>query len=112
MVECETLYISKVFSPFPGGRHEKDGPFSGQRFRDEFLEPSLAKFPVVHVILDGVAGLPSSFLEEVMGGLVRRRKLPASEFGKRLKITTSDPELEIYIPMAMKYARDAAASLS
>jgi hypothetical protein len=58
--------------------------------------------------LDGLAGLPSSFWEEVFGGLIRKHILAIEQLGERLKIRTSEPELEVYIPMAYKYAQDVA----
>jgi len=33
--------IAKDFSEFPAGRENEDGPYSGQRFRDEILLPKL-----------------------------------------------------------------------
>ncbi|WP_395026283.1 STAS-like domain-containing protein [Comamonas odontotermitis] len=60
--------MSKNFSPFPAGRTPADGPNSGQRFRDEFLVPSLKVGPVC-IILDA-EGYGSSFLEEAFGQLI------------------------------------------
>jgi hypothetical protein len=33
--------IAQDFSENPFGRFKEDGPYSGQRFRDEFLTPKL-----------------------------------------------------------------------
>jgi hypothetical protein len=96
--------IARDFSPFPGGRHRKDGPFSGAIFRDDILAPLLRENASIVLNLDGVAGLPSSFWEEVFGGLIRRGYLRVDELGSRLKLRTSDPALQIYIPMALKFA--------
>ncbi|MCA3080823.1 MAG: STAS-like domain-containing protein [Rhodocyclaceae bacterium] len=66
------INIAKDFSPFPGGRERSDGPHTGQAFREDFLAPALEKGHVT-LVLDGVMGLPSSFFEEALGGLVRTR---------------------------------------
>lgn len=112
MSEAYELAIAKEFSPFPGGRTRKDGDYSGAVFRDDFLKPALENHLVVKLVLDGVAGLPSSFWEEVFGGLIRKHILAIDEIGTRLKIYASDPELRIYIPMAMKYAKDVADKIN
>lgn len=104
--ESFEVAIARDFSPFPGGRTRRDGQFSGAVFREDILRPALKHHKQVTLILDGVAGLPSSFWEEVFGGLVRAHILSASEIGNRLKLQTSDPELAVYIPMAYKYAKD------
>lgn len=103
------ISIARDFSPFPGGRHRKDGPFNGTTFREDHLAPLLKERKSVILNLDGVAGLPSSFWEEVFGGLIRRGYLSIEELGDRLKLETSDPALKIYIPMAFKFASSVPA---
>ena len=66
-----TLDIAKVFSRYPAGRLQVDGPFSGERFRNEVIAPALRRFEKVTILLDGAAGYGSSFLEEAFGGLIR-----------------------------------------
>lgn len=87
----KTIAVAQDFSRYPGGRHLKDGPFSGEGFRERFLRSPLAHGEAVHVILDGARGYGSSFLEEAFGGLVRAG-IPASELRKRLTITCNDDE--------------------
>ena len=65
-----TINLARDFTKFPGGRFRSDGPFSGEEFREDYLLPALQNYENVTVILDGVAGLPSSFQEEAFGGLV------------------------------------------
>lgn len=110
MAEPATFWI-KEYSPYPAGRTPKDGPANGQTFREEILRPLLADNKQVRIILDGVAGLPSSFLEEVFGGLVRKGIVTLDDFGDRISISATDPALQAYIPLAYRYARDAARSL-
>lgn len=70
------LKISEKFSDSPGGRYENEGPFSGERFRDEILIPMLEeaieKEEKILIDLDDLYGLPTSFLEEAFGGLIRK----------------------------------------
>lgn len=72
------IVISKDYSDTPGGRFEKEGPFSGERFRDEILLPkydeALSKNEHLKIDLDGCYGFPSSFLEEAFGGLARLKQ--------------------------------------
>lgn len=65
------INIARDFSRYPAGRFLEDGPFSGQRFRDEFLKPALDADILITIELDGTRGYGSSFLEEAFGGLVR-----------------------------------------
>ena len=108
MSRVKEFSISREFSAFPGGRTRNDGPFSGVRFRDEFLRHLLEDNDEVVLNLDGLAGLPSSFWEEVFGGLIRNKIVSIEQLGDRLKLKTSEPELQVYIPLAYRYAQDAA----
>ncbi len=79
------INVARDFSPFAAGRHTADGPYSGERFREEILLPSLSQNAHVTVDLDGTLGLGSSFLEEAFGGLVRAGYRLA-ELRKRLAV--------------------------
>ena len=70
------IKISDSFSRYPAGRYIKDGPFSGELFRNEFLEPALQGGNKTIIDLDGTRGYGSSFLEEAFGGLVRKQYAP------------------------------------
>lgn len=76
------INVANDFSRYPAGRYKTDGPFSGERFRDEFLRPVLDANDKATIELDGVRGYGSSFLEEAFGGLVR-----AGYDGGRIKET-------------------------
>lgn len=71
----ETINIAEVFSAYPAGRDDNDGPFNGSKFRDHVLAPRLRsaieRSQKLIVSLDGVRSFGSSFLEEAFGGLVR-----------------------------------------
>lgn len=71
-----------------------DGPYSGERFRDEFLVPSLRAGRSVRINFDGARGYGSSFLEEAFGGLVRNGHMTADELLRRLNfVSDEDPTL-------------------
>jgi hypothetical protein len=69
--ENKVINIARDFSVTPGGRFLDEGPFTGERFRKTFLEPVVTAGQKATVVLDGVRGYPSSFLEEAFGGLIR-----------------------------------------
>jgi hypothetical protein len=100
------ISIAKQFSRYPAGRFYSDGEFSGERFREEILKPALNNGSV-ELDLDGVAGLPSSFLEEVMGGLVRCG-VEVALIRERLDIVSSSPRVKSYREQAWRYIDEAA----
>jgi hypothetical protein len=103
----DRITIAADFSRYPAGRFKADGPYSGERFRQEYLVPSLAKLDKVTVILDGTLGYGSSFLEEAFGGLVREEGFTATELKKKLVIVSKDDatfETEVWT-----YIEDAKA---
>lgn len=67
------IKISEDFSDNPYGRYPEDSEFSGERFREEFLKPKYleAKSKSLRLLvdLDGGYGYPTTFLQEVFGGL-------------------------------------------
>jgi hypothetical protein len=93
-MKTQVISIAKQFSPTPAGRYISDGPFPGEKFRNELLIPALeASQERINVDLDGTAGFGSSFLEEAFGGLVRNGYTPAV-LRERLNIITSHPSYE------------------
>jgi hypothetical protein len=99
-----TISIANDFSDCPAGRFKTDGPFSGERFREEWLIPALKKAEEVEVNLDGALGYGSSFLEEAFGGLVRVSGFDAGDLRKRLQIKSS---LSLYGGRIWSYIEDA-----
>ena len=88
--------IALEFSPYPSGRKVRDGRYSGERFRTDFLVPALEKFDKVIVLLDGVSGYPSSFTDEAFGGLVRNRLFGKDTVLEKLEISYDDPVYKTY----------------
>lgn len=70
------LSIAKDFTITPGGRKKIEGKFSGEEFREKFLEPKVRKAiknrDKLICDLDGCLGYPSSFLDESFGVLGRK----------------------------------------
>ena len=73
MVEINIL---KDFSETLGGRYIKEGPYSGELFRDTILIHKLneaeSSGEKLKIDFDGCLGIGTSFLEESFGGLVRK----------------------------------------
>ena len=103
----KTIHIARDFSPTPGGRFMKDGPYSGQEFRKKFLEPAVDQEQEVTVTLDDVAGLPSSFLEEAFGGLYRRANARPAFIDRCVRVTTERPALRPYLLLIERYRTEA-----
>jgi len=92
--EVINVNIARDFSRYPAGRHEQDGPYSGEVFRREILAPALQQ-PDEKVVIefDGARGYGVSFLEEAFGGLVRYYKFSADELMERLELKSADASL-------------------
>ena len=101
------IEIARDFSPAPAGRFRRDGPDSGERFREDYLKPALAKSEFVSVRIDGTAGYGSSFLDEAFGGLVRSGFLDPNEALRRIRIVYADQEFEMYRDVIVEFIRDA-----
>ena len=102
----QMIEIAKDFTAYPGPRYRKDGQHSGEQFREEILSPylraALRDQSVVSVVLDGVAGYGSSFLEETFGGLVRHG-FSVTELRKVLRIVARSPRFEHHKVNAENY---------
>ena len=89
------IRVAEDFSRTPAGRYRADGPWNGEAFREDHLQPALrGGNQAVVVYLDDVEGYGSSFLEEAFGGLVRAANLTGETLHKRLRIRTNDRALE------------------
>lgn len=68
-----SIKISKDFSEYPGSAKKEHGPFSGEAFYEEKLEPAFAQAlknnELLEVDLDDTFGYSSSFLRESFGRL-------------------------------------------
>lgn len=72
-----TFRVADRYTMDPGGRFRTDGDFSGEDFREthvlELVEAAIEDGTTVIFNFDGVTGMPTSFLEEAFGGMVRAR---------------------------------------
>lgn len=105
--ETKFINIAVDFSKYPAGRFVDDGDYNGTTFREKHLIPALENNPKVCVVFDGVAGFGSSFLEEAFGGLVHTENLSKNFLDKHMEITTSEPELKIFVEIAQRFIDDA-----
>ena len=89
-----TISIAKDFSRIPGARYPKEGDFSGQVFRTNVLCPRLLEAlknnEKLQVILDGTAGLGTSFLEEAFGGLIRHDHISYEDICRVLVLVSEE----------------------
>ena len=68
------IKIADIFTDCPGGRLRIHGKWSGEEFREKYLEKYFenSNGESIEIDLDGTFGYPPSFLEETFGGLVRK----------------------------------------
>lgn len=102
-----TINIAEDFSSSPAGRFPEDGPFNGTTFRENFLVPALTRGGRVFIVLDGVSGFGSSFLEEAFGGLVRIHKLDKKTLHENIEIVFHDPGLTFYADSITDFIEEA-----
>jgi len=102
--------IPKEFSTIPGPRVRKQGPNSGEDFREKLLKPRFLQAQredrSLVIRLDGTQyGYPTSFLEEAFGGLAR--EMGIEEVQARLVFeSTREPMLEEEIRHYIRHAED------
>lgn len=94
-----SLNIAREYSRCPGARYDREGDYSGERFREQFLLPRLkeaiATGVMLVVVLDGSAGYSTAFIEESFGGLVREDGLSLQEIKDHLIIISEEDETYI-----------------
>lgn len=102
-IETRTYNFAKEFTRFPGGRLRKDGPFSGEEFREDVLLPLLEQFQLVKMDLSDTRGFGSSFIDESFGEVAKR--LGLERVMRQLEFTVNDdPMLESLVLAKMKKA--------
>lgn len=103
-----TINIAKEYSSTPGARYITDGPFSGEDFRDKYLEKTykqcIENNEKLTINFDGGYGYGTSFLEESFGGLVRKGYDGKQMLELMVFISDEEPEL---INKVIKYIKDA-----
>jgi len=96
MSDIETVKydFAKEYSPYPGGRFIRLGPFSGEDFRDNVLKTIFeSSNKSIEIDASGViTSFSPSFLDECFGELAK--EYGVEMFSKKLKISSSvNPEL-------------------
>ena len=88
------LNLVDVYTDSPGCRYESEMPFSGERFRKEFLHPQLNNAiwhdEVLVVNLDGAYGYATAFIDEAFGGLIRVEGEILAEIEPHLEIVSKE----------------------
>lgn len=105
------ISIATDYSTSPAGRTPADGPYNGQRFRNDVLIPALREAvsakTVLVVDLDGAFSYSSSFLEEAFGGLVRSGGFAPSEIKAHLQLQSKNPIYASFVKDAQLYLDEA-----
>lgn len=96
------INIAKDFSPTPAGRYPSDGPYSGQRFREEILAPALKSALAkgggerVEIDLDGCLFFSGAFLGEAFAALALDPEIPFDEARNILDIKYTDQDQKFH----------------
>lgn len=64
--------MSKDFHHILGGRERRISKYSGEDFREQFMDPNFETHDRITINLDGVLGFPVEFIDEVFGVLSRK----------------------------------------
>ncbi|MBC8440957.1 MAG: STAS-like domain-containing protein [Deltaproteobacteria bacterium] len=67
-----TINISKDYSKYIGPREKRVASFSGEDFRERFLEENFKTYDRINIELDGTLGYPWDFLDETFGVMARK----------------------------------------
>lgn len=92
-----SINISKDFSRYIGPREKKIAEFSGENFRERFLDDNFDKYDRITIELDGVLGYPWDFLDEVFGVIARRHGREA--FWEKIRLVSAHD----YVTDKIKY---------
>jgi len=93
MTNVLKISVRVDFSITPGPRFRKQGPFSGELFRESKLVPALRGAEKVIVDMDGTDGFGSSFIDEAFGGLVREHNFSKSDLKRKITVISEDDPL-------------------
>ena len=91
-MKVKYVNMATDFSPFPSGRYITDGPYSGESFRKSHLMSGLVEADVLIICLDGVMGMPRSFVNEAFIAPIKEENITAHDFFSRVSILTRKPE--------------------
>ncbi len=83
-----TINISKDFSKYIGPGEKRVADFSGEDFREKFLDENFEKYDKINIELDGTLGYPWDFLDEAFGTMAR--KYGKEKFWKRVALISAN----------------------
>lgn len=106
------ISVARDFSPHPGPRYTRQGPFSGEKFRQSILAKRLRETEdEILVDLDGTSGFGSSFIDEAFGGLIRKEGFRLSQLNKRLSFKSDvDSSYKLEAEQSLKEAEQSAVA--
>ena len=103
------IIVAKDFSFTPGFRYKEQSKYSGEEFRETFLEPIFESdsHSIITINFDGTAGYPTSFLDEAFGGLVRKyvNKYGFEKISQKFRFISEEDKT--IIEDVQKYMEDA-----
>lgn len=102
-----TLDVSK-YTDTPIGRDSLDGPKNGADYRDNYVIPEFDRYQIVKLDFTKTMGTTPSFLEEVFGGIVRKRVLTPDELIRRTDVIYKYESVRRNV---IKYIKEAAEKL-
>lgn len=97
-MKMKEMNFVNEFTDMPLGRYITDGPYSGERFREEFLVPKLQQLKNEEQLLldlSNAFGFGSSFLEECFGGIIRKQYFSLGDLNKKLILKCDDDPMTI-----------------
>lgn len=86
-----TINVSKDFSKYIGPREKKTAQFSGEEFRERFLDENFLNYDRIILELDNVLGYPWDFLDEVFGVMARRHG--PEKFWEKIHLKSDNPHV-------------------
>lgn len=92
------IKVADEFTASVGSGYRKEGPKSGEEFREDILlgklKKSIADGEILTIDFDGCFGFPPSFTEEAFGGLYRINNIDKQDIIKHISIIyTPNPGL-------------------
>lgn len=95
--------IGAQFGKTLGPRFRTLGNYSGEEFREKFLEPAYLRADTVVIALDGIQTFSASFFEEAFGGLARKY----GSVAVLKKIRFKADKRAYLVPMIEEWIKDA-----
>lgn len=102
-----TLDVSE-YTDTPIGRDGLDGPKNGADYRDNHVIPEFEKYQIVRLDFTNTMGTTPSFLEEIFGGIIRKKILTPEELVRRTDVIYKSESVRRNV---IKYINEAAKKL-